>query len=49
MVSWDLESILRKAKEQENKYGWLYAAWSYEHALNSNPEDTIFKAEIILS
>ncbi len=45
MASWDLDSILMKAKEQEEKYGWLYAAWSYEHALRSNPEDNSFIAE----
>ena len=45
MASWDLDSILKKAKEQEEKYGWLYAAWSYEHALRSNPEDNFFIAE----
>ncbi len=45
MASWDLDSILKKAKEQEEKYGWLYAAWSYEHALRSNPEDSFFIAE----
>ena len=45
MASWDLDSILKKAKEQEEKYGWLYAAWSYEHALRSNFEDNFFIAE----
>jgi KaiC/GvpD/RAD55 family RecA-like ATPase len=45
MASWDLDSILEKAKEQEEKYGWLFAAWSYEHALKSNPEDNFFIAE----
>ncbi|MBT8171867.1 hypothetical protein KJN74_03240, partial [Candidatus Bathyarchaeota archaeon] len=45
MVIWDLDSILKKAKEQEEKYGWLYAAWSYEHALHSNFKDNFFSAE----
>jgi KaiC/GvpD/RAD55 family RecA-like ATPase len=45
MASWDLDSILKKAREQEEKYGWLYAAWSYEHALRSNPDDIFFIAE----
>ena len=45
MASWDLESILKKAKEQEEKYGWLYSAWSYEHALRLNPQDIAFCAE----
>jgi KaiC/GvpD/RAD55 family RecA-like ATPase len=47
MASWDLDSILKKAKEQEENYGWLYAAWSYEHALRSNPEDNFFIAETL--
>ncbi len=38
MAHWDLEAILKKAKEQEEKYGWLYAAWSYEHALRYTSE-----------
>ena len=42
MAVWDLESILKKAKDQEEKFGWLYAAWSYEHALRSNFEDNFF-------
>jgi hypothetical protein len=46
MASWDLESVLEKAKEQEIKYGWLYAAWSYENALRLNPDDATFSAEI---
>lgn len=45
MPSWDLDSILAKAKEQESKYGWLYAAWSYENALRLKPEETAFFAE----
>ncbi len=45
MASWDLESVLEKAKEQEVKYGWLYAAWSYENALRLNPDDVAFCAE----
>ena len=45
MVSWNLDSILKKAREQEEKYGWLNAAWSYENAIHSNPEDLYFIAE----
>ena len=47
MTSWDLDSILTKAKEQEEKYGWLYAAWSYEHALSKNQENNCFAAETL--
>jgi len=42
---WSLEAVLEKAKEQERKYGWLYAAWSYEQALRYDSEAS-FAAEI---
>ena len=45
MAHWNLEAILGKAKEQEMKHGWLYAAWSYEHALRSTPGTISFRAE----
>ncbi|MEJ2272064.1 MAG: hypothetical protein P8X91_06230 [Candidatus Bathyarchaeota archaeon] len=45
MANFDLDSILKKAREQEEKYGWLFAAWSYEHAIRSYPENNLFNAE----
>jgi hypothetical protein len=45
MAPWDLEAVLKKAKEQERKHGWLYAAWSYEHALRSISETDSILAE----
>ncbi len=44
-LDWNLAAILEKAKEQERKYGWLYSAWSYEHALRVKPDDVSFAAE----
>jgi KaiC/GvpD/RAD55 family RecA-like ATPase len=32
------EKLLERAKDQEKKYGWLYAVWSYEQALQSATE-----------
>ncbi len=40
-----LETVLKKAKEQEKKYGWLYAAWSYEQALHFESETASFAAD----
>ncbi|MDH5483249.1 MAG: hypothetical protein OEY22_10315 [Candidatus Bathyarchaeota archaeon] len=40
------EKLLERAKDQEKKYGWLYAVWSYEQALHSAAETSSFAAEI---
>jgi len=40
-----LETVLKKAKEQEKKYGWLYAVWSYEQALHFESETASFVAD----
>ncbi len=45
MARWNLEAVLKKAREQEKKFGWLYAAWSYEHALRSTSGTVSFLAE----
>jgi len=39
------EKLLERAKDQEKKYGWLYAVWSYEQALHSAAENEPFAAE----
>jgi hypothetical protein len=39
------EKLLERAKEQEKKHGWLYAAWSYEQALSLAVETASFAAE----
>jgi len=39
------EKLLERAKNQEKKYGWLYAVWSYEQALQSKAENEPFAAE----
>jgi len=40
-----LEKLLERAKNQEKKYGWLYAVWSYEQALHFAAETGSFAAE----
>ncbi len=39
------EKLLERAKEQEEKHGWLYAVWSYEQALAPAAETGSFAAE----
>ena len=41
-----LEKLLERAKDQEKKYGWLYAVWTYEQSLLSVEETGSFAAEI---
>ena len=40
------EKLLERARDQERKHGWLYAAWSYEQALHSIAETETSAAEI---
>jgi len=40
------EKLLERARDQEEKHGWLYAIWSYEQALQSVADKESFAAEI---